>query len=59
VFDRFYRGEGSDGWGSGLGLAIVSSIAASHAAVVTLADRAQGSGLLAQVRFPAAAPVPA
>ena len=27
VFDRFYRGEGTDGEGSGLGLAIVREIA--------------------------------
>jgi two-component system OmpR family sensor kinase len=58
VFDRFYRGEGSDGWGSGLGLSIVSSIAAAHGAEVQLGERAQGSGLVASVRFAARAGLP-
>jgi two-component system OmpR family sensor kinase len=56
VFDRFYRGEGNDAWGSGLGLSIVSSIAAAHGAAVSLCEREQGSGLIVEVRFPAAAP---
>lgn len=52
VFDRFYRGEGNDSWGSGLGLSIVRSIADAHGAAVTLGGRAEGSGLVASVRFP-------
>jgi len=52
VFDRFYRLEGSQGPGSGLGLAIVRNIAERHGASVTLADRAEGSGLRVLVRFP-------
>jgi two-component system OmpR family sensor kinase len=59
VFDRFYRGEGNDGWGSGLGLSIVASIAATHGAQVTLSDREQGTGLLVTIRFAALAGVPA
>jgi two-component system OmpR family sensor kinase len=55
VFDRFYRGEGTDGWGSGLGLSIVASIAASHGAQVTLSDREHGMGLLVKIRFAAPA----
>jgi two-component system, OmpR family, sensor kinase len=55
VFDRFYRGEDNDGWGSGLGLSIVASIAQAHDASVTLGERAQGTGLVATVRFRAPA----
>ena len=36
VFDRFYRGEGTDGEGSGLGLAIVREIAELHEAAASL-----------------------
>jgi two-component system OmpR family sensor kinase len=55
VFDRFYRGETNDGWGSGLGLSIVNSVAAAHHATVKLAGRETGTGLVATVRFAAAA----
>jgi two-component system OmpR family sensor kinase len=51
VFDRFYRGEGSQArTGSGLGLAIVQSIASAHGAQVWL--RNTPAGLKAYVRFP-------
>ena len=54
VLDRFYRVSGADGTGSGLGLAIVKSIAALHAATVTLDDSPRLGGLRVAVRFPAA-----
>jgi two-component system OmpR family sensor kinase len=52
VFDRFYRGPGTDTPGSGLGLAIVKAIADAHGALVTLADGAGGKGLEVTVTFP-------
>jgi two-component system OmpR family sensor kinase len=55
VFDRFYRGAGSDTPGSGLGLAIVRRIAERHGAVVTLTDNPQGSGLKVEISFPQSA----
>jgi two-component system OmpR family sensor kinase len=55
VFDRFYRGTGSDTPGSGLGLAIVRRIAERHGAVVTLTDNPQGSGLKVEISFPQSA----
>jgi signal transduction histidine kinase len=56
VFDRFYRGAGSEEPGSGLGLSIVKRIADAHGASVSLDAPAAGSGLVASVRF---APAPA
>jgi two-component system, OmpR family, sensor kinase len=50
VFDRFYRGGGSNP-GSGLGLAIVKAIADRHSATVSLADT-PGGGLTVRVEFP-------
>jgi two-component system OmpR family sensor kinase len=44
VFDRFYRGVGSDAPGSGLGLAIVRSIAERHGASVGAGTRARRPG---------------
>jgi two-component system, OmpR family, sensor kinase len=52
VFDRFYRGPGTDTPGSGLGLAIVKTIAAAHGAMVTLGDGPAGKGLTVTVSFP-------
>lgn len=53
VFDRFFRGKGSDAVpGSGLGLAIVAAIARRHGATVRLERSARLGGLSAQVRFP-------
>lgn len=55
VFERFYRirrrREGETE-GSGLGLAIVKEIADAHGANVALHDRAEGCGLVVEVRFP-------
>lgn len=53
---RFWRGEGDAGsapTGSGLGLSIVRRIGELHAATVGF-DAAEGGGLRASVRFPAA-----
>ncbi|HKU97657.1 MAG TPA: ATP-binding protein [Vineibacter sp.] len=55
VFDRFYRGRGTDEPGSGLGLAIVKAIADRHHADVTLSDSRLG-GLVVRVTFRSAAP---
>ncbi|MGE5089574.1 MAG: ATP-binding protein [Candidatus Levyibacteriota bacterium] len=54
VFDRFYRGAGSEEPGSGLGLSIVKRIADAHGASVSLDAPAAGTGLVASVRFAAA-----
>jgi two-component system sensor histidine kinase TctE len=51
VFERFDRGSRPRGSGSGLGLAIVRDIARGHGAAVTLADGADGHGLLVRVQF--------
>ena len=52
VFDRFFRGEGSQVAGSGLGLAIVKNIADAHRAAVQVSSRPTGSGLVVTIRFP-------
>jgi len=52
VFDRFYRGAGSDVPGSGLGLPIVRAIAERHGARVELDSGAEGRGLTARIVFP-------
>ena len=56
VFDPFYRVLGSGEDGAGLGLSIVRAICQRLGASVTLgcADPAGGTGLLAEVRLPAA-----
>jgi two-component system sensor histidine kinase QseC len=53
VLERFHRLPGTGGNGSGLGLAIVERIADSHAARLTLSDRADGPGLRVSVSLPA------
>jgi two-component system sensor histidine kinase TctE len=55
VFERFYRVLGSATDGCGLGLAIVRDIARGHGATVALDAGTDGSGTVAQVRFPAVA----
>ena len=55
VFDRFFRGAGSNEPGSGLGLSIVRRIADAHHATITLDAPAEGSGLVVRVRFDATA----
>ena len=52
VFERFYRGGGSEGEGTGLGLAIVREIVRSQQASIELATPEGGAGLLVRVRFP-------
>jgi two-component system OmpR family sensor kinase len=54
VFDRFFRGTGNHDPGSGLGLSIVKRITDAHHATITLDAPAEGSGLVARVRFPPA-----
>lgn len=58
AFDRFFRGEHSSP-GAGLGLAIVQQIAERHGAQASLKDKAEGSGLVAEVRFTRIPPTPA
>jgi two-component system OmpR family sensor kinase len=55
VFDRFFRGGGSDVDGSGLGLAIVREIANRHDADVNLTSPGKLGGLDAEFRMAAAA----
>ena len=59
VFDRFYRGEGTQSdaetAGTGLGLSIVQAVAHRHGAVVRLQTAPSGHGLEASVVFPSAA----
>jgi two-component system OmpR family sensor kinase len=50
VFDRFYRGEGSEEPGTGLGLAIVKSIAERYGLIVRLSDAVAG-GLAVRIEF--------
>lgn len=55
LFAPFYRGPTAQAMhasGAGLGLAIVRDIATLHAATLSLADAAGGSGLLVRVAFP-------
>jgi len=54
VFDRFYRGAGTEQPGSGLGLAIVRQVAELHRARVELGAGLGGAGLAVRVRFPLA-----
>jgi two-component system OmpR family sensor kinase len=51
VFDPFVRGS-SEQEGTGLGLSIVKALAARIGARVHLANRRDGSGLLARVELP-------
>ena len=55
VFERFYRVAGGESEGSGLGLAIVKEIVDAHDGTVVLRGRSDGSGLIVEVRLPAAA----
>ena len=59
VFDRFHRGSNAADapgqTGSGLGLSIVKRIVYAHGATITLDAGDDGRGLVARVRFPAAA----
>ena len=52
VLHRFFRASGSTTPGSGLGLSIVAAIVESHHGSFTLAGRADGSGLIADVSLP-------
>jgi two-component system, OmpR family, sensor histidine kinase TctE len=54
VFERFYRIPGGDTEGSGLGLAIVKEIVDAHRGTIVLRDRAEGPGLVVEVRLPVA-----
>ncbi|WP_413987693.1 ATP-binding protein [Labrys okinawensis] len=52
VFERFYRVAGQEVEGSGLGLAIARSIAERHRLYLTLHNRADRTGLIAELRLP-------
>ncbi|HTH60548.1 MAG TPA: ATP-binding protein [Paraburkholderia sp.] len=45
VFDRFYRGSGTQAQGSGLGLAIAQHIARRHQVALAVANNTDGPGL--------------
>ncbi|HLA80794.1 MAG TPA: HAMP domain-containing sensor histidine kinase, partial [Thermoleophilia bacterium] len=51
VFERFYRGQGSDTPGMGLGLAIVRALVGAHSGEVSV-DSALGAGTTFIVRLP-------
>ena len=51
VFNRFYRHNPSRSDGSGLGLSIVAALTARNEAVVSLQNRDDRQGLIANVRF--------
>jgi two-component system OmpR family sensor kinase len=53
VFDRFFRVPGNDTRGSGLGLAIALAAARRNKAELLLANRADGTGLIAQLKLAA------
>jgi two-component system, OmpR family, sensor kinase len=55
VFERFYRGEGSEQPGTGLGLAIVKAIADRHDLKVCL-DTSAAGGLSVRLKFPTPSP---
>jgi two-component system OmpR family sensor kinase len=52
VFDRFYRGTGTNTFGCGLGLSIARRVAELHNASIVLADSPSGRGLQATVWLP-------
>jgi len=56
VFERFYRGAGSEAEGTGLGLAIVREIVRLQQGSIELATPQPGRGLLVRVLFPRVAP---
>jgi two-component system OmpR family sensor kinase len=52
IFDRFYRAAPPDIEGTGLGLAIASKIAERNRFDLSVANRTDGKGVLAQVLIP-------
>ncbi|MBS2008713.1 MAG: sensor histidine kinase [Cyanobacteria bacterium SZAS TMP-1] len=52
VFERFYRGAGTDKPGTGLGLAIVREVAIAHGAEVQIKSGSNGRGTAIVVSFP-------
>ena len=54
VFDRFYRGAGTDVPGTGLGLAIAKQVAELHRGRIELREGLAGKGLTVRVAFPSA-----
>ena len=55
IFDRFYRAAPADIEGTGLGLAIARKIAERNSFQLTIANRQDRKGILAQVLIPASA----
>ena len=55
IFDRFYRAAPADIEGTGLGLAIARKIAERNSFQLTIANRQDRKGVLAQVLIPASA----
>ena len=51
VFDRFFRAGNNETEGSGIGLAIVKAIANRESAEVSLSNRQDRSGLIAEIAF--------
>lgn len=58
VFERFYRARGDETEGSGLGLAVVRSVTEQLGGRVRLENRADRSGLIAQIWLPRPAAAP-
>jgi signal transduction histidine kinase len=52
VFQRFYRGEGTQREGSGLGLAIAHDIARLHGGKISLFQSGMESGLGVRIELP-------
>lgn len=52
VFDRFDRGQRTDGAGCGLGMSIVKSAVSRHGGNITLNDTASGKGLKVTIYLP-------
>jgi signal transduction histidine kinase len=53
VFDRFYRGAGTEAPGSGLGLAIARQIAELHGGRMEIGEGLDGRGVTVRLRLPA------
>ncbi len=57
IFEKFYRGERSQGVGAGLGLAICRAIVEAHGGTI-VAENREGGGARLRVQLPASEPPP-